>query len=95
MSFFKSLKNMSEGQSAQNMPDHLCQSCNVAMQYHGPHGLRTGGMNRGWGVAADMFLGARDETMFDQMTEKNVIVHVFVCPECGRLEFINDPRRGF
>ncbi|SMC05033.1 hypothetical protein SAMN00768000_1987 [Sulfobacillus thermosulfidooxidans DSM 9293] len=96
MGFFKSLRNAMEGtSSAQNLPDHMCQSCQIAMEYRGPHALRTGGLNRGWGVAADVLLGARDEAFFDQLTEKNIIVHVFVCPDCGRIEMINDPRRGF
>ncbi len=96
MSFFKSLQNMVDGgQQPAQMPDHQCNACQTAMDYRGPHAIRTGGMNRGWGVAADVLLGARDETFFDQMTERNVMVHVFVCSHCGRIEMVNDPHRGF
>ncbi|PSR22555.1 MAG: hypothetical protein C7B45_06415 [Sulfobacillus acidophilus] len=97
MSFFKRLEEMADGGTASstNMPDHVCNRCNQPMTYRGTHALRTGGLNRGWGVAADMVLGARDEAAIDQITEKNVILHVFVCPQCGLVEFVNDPRRGF
>ncbi len=98
MSFFRHLESALAGGSAANAnqaPDHMCARCQVAMTYKGPHALRTGGLNRGWGVAADVFLGARDETAIDQMMEKNVVVHVFVCSECGSIDFVNDPRRGF
>lgn len=108
MSFFRELESMMTGGQANSygmgapqggpapqMPDHPCARCQVPMNYGGPRSLRTGGMNRGWGVAADMFLGAGDETAINQMMEQNVLVHVFVCPQCGAIEFVNDPRRGF
>lgn len=96
MSFFKSLQNMVDGgEQPAKMPDHQCNACQTSMDYRGPHAIRTGGMNRGWGVAADVLLGARDEALFDQMTERNVLVHIFACPHCGRIEMVNDPKRGF
>ncbi len=98
VSFFRELQSrMSGGQSGDlgQMPDHACFRCQIPMTYHGPHSLRTGGMNRGWGVAADVLLGARDEAGINQMMEKNVLTHVFVCGQCGTIEFVNDPQRGF
>jgi hypothetical protein len=96
MSFFRALESaLGGGNVGGAMPEHHCARCQIAMQYKGPHALRTGGLNRGWGVAADVFLGAGDEVAVDQLMEKNVIVHVFVCPECGALDLVNDPRRGF
>lgn len=77
------------------MPDHHCSTCNIPMNYHGAHALRTGGLSRGFGLAADLVLGGQDEDMFNTAMEKNVVLHVFVCQNCGRLEFINDPRKGF
>lgn len=100
MSFFRALESMVSGGgqmggAPSQMPDHPCARCQIAMTYHGPHALRTGGMNRGWGVAADVLLGARDEAAINQMMEKNVLIHVFVCSQCGSIEFVNDPQRGF
>lgn len=53
------------------------------------------GLNKGWGVAADLFWGAQDEAALNQLMEKNVLTHVFVCPQCGSVEIVNDPQRGF
>ncbi|CAB1128443.1 conserved protein of unknown function [Candidatus Hydrogenisulfobacillus filiaventi] len=97
MSFFRALEQALSGGGAapDRLPDHACARCQVAMEYKGPHALRTGGLNRGWGVAADVLLGAGDETALNELMEKNVVVHVFVCPQCGALDLVNDPRRGF
>lgn len=80
---------------ANQMPDHLCHPCGTAMSYRGAHAIRTGGMTRGYGIAADLFLGSSTEELLNTATERNVIVHVFACPQCGRIEFVNDPRKGF
>ncbi|WP_219930630.1 hypothetical protein [Sulfoacidibacillus thermotolerans] len=77
------------------MPDHICHACHVPMNYHGAHALRTGGLSRGFGLAADFLLGGQDEELINTAMEKNVVLHVFVCQNCGRVEFINDPRKGF
>ena len=98
MGFFRRIEEeLTNGVSAspQGMPDRTCIRCNQPMQYRGPHALRTGGMNKGWGVAADLFLGAQDETALNQLMEKNVLTHIFVCPQCGAVEVVNDPQRGF
>ncbi len=96
MSFLKFPQNMVDGgEQPAAKSDHQCNACQTAMVYRRPHAVRIKGMNRGWGVAADILLGTRDEALFDQMTGRNVLVHVFACPHCGRIEMVNDPKRGF
>jgi len=97
MGFFDMLRRAAEGlgQDGQYHHDHLCVRCQVPMQYHGAHALRTGGLSRGAGLLTDLFLGGRDEEFLNTALERNVAVHVFVCPECGSIDFINDPRHGF
>jgi hypothetical protein len=106
VSFFRELERMAQGMGGtqdypqqvapgQNMPDHNCASCNTAMSYRGAHAIRTGGLSRGFGIATDLLFGAGDEELFNSATERQVVLHVFCCQSCGRLEFVNDPRRGF
>lgn len=97
MGFFRALERaVAGGMAPQNMPDHPCLACQTPMAYRGMHVLRTGGVSGGAvGVGVDMLFGTRDENFVNQMTERNVHVHVLVCPSCGRIEFINDPQRGF
>lgn len=87
--------NVSPQGNPSQLPDHPCHQCNIPMSYHGAHALRTGGLSKGFGLAADLFLGGGDEGFINTAMEKNVVLHVFVCGSCGRLEFINDPQRGF
>lgn len=54
-----------------------------------------GGLGRGMGLGMDVLLGGRDEQLRNTAMEQNIVVHVFVCGSCGRLEFVNDPRKGF
>ena len=79
----------------QPMPDHSCERCNTPMAYQGAHAIRTGGLSKGWGIAADFVLGGHDEEYINTAMERNVILHVFVCQSCGKVEFVNDPRKGF
>jgi hypothetical protein len=65
------------------------------MNYRGERKLRTGGMSGDAGFLTDMLLGAKDEAAFNNSSEQNVTIHVFVCPNCGDIQFVNDPRRGF
>ncbi|RIV23110.1 hypothetical protein D2Q93_08210 [Alicyclobacillaceae bacterium I2511] len=101
MGFFHELENiaqgmgMNNGEQQPNLPDHLCHQCHIPMQYHGAHTLRTGGLSRGTGFVTDLLLGGRDEEYLNTAMEKNVVLHVFVCNDCGRVELINDPHRGF
>lgn len=97
MGFFRRIEEelTNSGAGGQTVPNRVCVRCNQGMTYRGPHALRTGGMNQGWGVAADVFFGAQDETLINQMMEKNVLTHIFVCPQCGAVEVVNDPQRGF
>jgi hypothetical protein len=97
MGFFSHLEQMASGtaDAATPPPPHNCGSCRSSMAYRGPHALRTGGLQRGIGVGADLLFGAGADDLFNQATERNVVVHVMVCPNCGEIAFINDPRRGF
>ena len=95
MSFYRALADAFNGNTTSQWPDHLCLRCQQPMMYKGPHAMRTGGLSQGWGVAVDMLLGARDEVALNQMMEKNVLVHVFLCLQCGSLDLINDPAKGF
>lgn len=99
MSFFRALErmaqNVEQGMQPLAMPDHPCVACQTPMQYRGAHALRTGGLGRGMGIGMDVLLGGRDEQLTNTATEQNIVVHVFACASCGRLEFVNDPRKGF
>lgn len=99
LSFFKNLEEMAQGmgsnQAAPQLPPHSCAGCQTQMDYRGAHTLRTGGLQRGFGIGADMILGAGLDNLINQATERNVVVHVMVCPNCGEVSFINDPQRGF
>lgn len=97
MGFFDSLRRAAEGisQDGQYNNDHHCARCQVTMQYHGAHAIRTGGLSRGAGFVTDMLLGGRDEEFLNTAMERNIAVHVFVCPQCGSIDFVNDPQRGF
>lgn len=104
MSFYHALKRVPDGLSssgkelgtkgAEPIPQHYCNQCNIEMEYKGPHALRTGGLSRKFGLIGEVVLGVA-ETIVNTVLERNVAVHVFVCPECGRLEIINDPKHGF
>ncbi|MCY0897016.1 MAG: hypothetical protein OWS03_12160 [Alicyclobacillaceae bacterium] len=104
MSFFKALKRVPEslsgsghdmsGAAKEPLPEHECDHCHVAMEYKGPHAIRTGGLSRKFGLVGDVVLGV-GETIISNVLERNVAVHVFVCQECGRIEMINDPKHGF
>ncbi len=65
------------------------------MECRGPHTRRTGGPQRGFGLGADMLLGAGLDNLLNQATERNIVMHVMVCPNCGAVTFINEPQRGF
>ena len=96
MGFFDSLRRAAEGigQDGQYNNDHHCARCQVSMQYRGAHAMRTGGLTRGTGLLTDLFLGGGDEGFLNTAMEKNVAVHVFVCPQCGGSDFVNDPNHG-
>ncbi len=99
MSFFKNLEDRVQGmgnsQPAPQLPPHRCAGCQTEMEYRGPHTIRTGGLQRGFGVGADLLLGAGLDNLVNQATERNVLMHVMVCSNCGEVAFINDPQRGF
>lgn len=99
MSFFKNLEDMAEGmggnQSDAQLPPRHCAACQTQMEYRGAHTIRTGGLQRGFGIGADMILGAGLDNLINQATERNVVLHIMVCPQCGEVAFINDPQRGF
>ncbi|MCY0881263.1 MAG: hypothetical protein OWS74_04640 [Firmicutes bacterium] len=100
MGFFDRIKQDLSGTGNAGGPGDMgspreCSQCHQTQEYIGAHALRTGGLQRGWGVAADVVLGAGMDDLLNQATEKNVVVHVFVCPACGHLELVNDPRHGF
>jgi len=97
MSFYRALADAFNAGNASTtqFPDHVCLRCQQPMMYKGPHAIRTGGLSQGWGFAADLFLGARDEVAINQALEKNIVVHVFMCSLCGSLDLINDPQKGF
>ncbi len=65
------------------------------MEYRGLHTIRTGGRQRGFGGCADLLLGSGLDSVLNQATERNVLVHVRVCPNCGEVPLINDRQRGF
>jgi DNA polymerase III alpha subunit (gram-positive type) len=99
VSFFKNLESMAQGmgstQPEAELPPHSCAGCQTQMEYRGPHTIRTGGLQRGFGVGADLLLGSGLDNLLNQATERNVLVHVMVCPNCGEVALINDPQRGF
>ena len=99
MSFFKNLESMAQGmgntQPGAELPPHNCAGCQTQMEYRGPHTIRTGGLQRGFGVGADLLLGSGLDNLLNRATERNVLVHVMVCPNCGEVALINDPQRGF
>ncbi|SRR5579875_664981 len=98
MSFFRRLEEMASGTagaSQATLPPHPCANCRTEMQYRGPQAIRTGGVTRGVGLGLDLLLGGGGDDFFNQAIERNVVVHVLVCPSCGEVAFVNDPRRGF
>lgn len=97
MGFFGDLKRAVEGvsQDGSYQNNHDCARCHVSMNYHGAHALRTGGLSKGAGLIGDFLFGGRDEEFVNTALERNVAVHVFSCPQCGSLDFVNDPRHGF
>lgn len=97
MGFFDGLRRAAEGLGNDDLQNvnHICERCNVSMGYHGAHALRTGGLSRGAGLVTDFLLGGRDEGFLNTAMERNVAVHVFVCNNCGKIEFVNDPTHGF
>jgi hypothetical protein len=97
MGFFSHLEAVAQGtaRAGQAPPPHPCAGCQTTMDYRGAHALRVGGLSRGFGIGADLLLGAGADDLFNQATERNVVVHVLVCPNCGEVAFVNDPQRGF
>ena len=97
MGFFDGLRRAAEGLGHDELQDtqHICVRCNVPMGYRGAHAIRTGGLSKGAGLITDFIFGGRDEEFINTAMERNVAVHVFVCEQCGQIEFVNDPQHGF
>lgn len=86
---------MGPNQPLAELPHHRCAGCQTQMECRGPHTRRTGGPQRGFGLGADMLLRAGLDNLLNQATERNIVMHVMVCPNCGAVTFINEPQRGF
>ncbi len=87
---------LSSGAEQPQVPQLACLRCpGVTMVYRGAKSLRVGGLNGTLGAVGDLMFGARDEEALNQALEKKHVIHVFVCPDCGEISMLNDPKHGF
>jgi hypothetical protein len=68
------------GEHQQETPSVTCL-CGAAMDHHGVHGIRLGGITGLVGAAAGLAFGSKEDAV-NQAFEKKMECDVFICPQC-------------